>query len=330
MNRITDRESSEALLQPLAESILNAYSYKQLLNDAYDPERYLFLESGPHLLPVVVRDGLATFYGGTRHNAANRVPDDPEFLNEALRLLLDEGLRFQFVCVHNDPFRALTPEFRRFDVPYKVEWRHTGIRAYTPERLTEGYTGKALWSWKRIFRNRQRYTFQTLDFGVFHDRFDRLMQAHNAYFTGRDKSSVWAGFESLLLQILTSFYERHRLLIRLVSLDGEPRAIYTIVHNAREMIYFFGGSLHPGDHYISKIMYLDLLEEAQRIAVDSGLDTLNGLAGAFTNKAVFGFSPHPLYALVHDPAWVVQPDPDVEPDLYFRTYGRRFGCQLAP
>ena len=188
---------------------------------------------------------------------------------------------------------------------------------------------QGVWSWKRIFRNRERYSFETLGFGEFHDRFDRLMQAHNSYFAGREKTSVWAGSESLLLQILTSFHENHQLVVRLISLDGEPRAIYTIVHNAREMIYYFGGSLHQGDHYISKIMYLDLLEQAQRIAVESGPDTLNGLAGAFTNKAVFGFTPHPLYALVHDPAWVVRPDPDVDPDLYFQTYGRQFGYQSS-
>jgi hypothetical protein len=312
MQVFTDQETCESLLQEHDASILDAHYYKRLLNSHLQPDEFLFFKAGGHVLPAVARNRLVTFYGGTRHNAANRLPPYEELLNGALDYLVRRGYRFQLVSILNDVRPLLAEDLRRFDVPYTAEWHYADIRHYSPERLVEGRAGKQLWSWKRVFRNSAGYRFETIDFPHFAERFDDLMRAHATYFAARGKRSVWSGSESLLLQILTEFHRRHRLLIRLISQAGEPRALYTIVHNASEMIYYFGGSLSPADHYVSKVMYLDLLEQARAIAAGSGIDSLNGLAGAFANKKVFGFTPRPLYALVNDPAWIVRTDPDLE------------------
>ena len=329
MNIITDRQQCEAIIESLNESILNDYGYKRLLNSIYQPDHYFFFEQDNKLLPLVSKEGLVTFYGGTRHNAATRLPDSPALINEAIRHLIQEGYRFQFVSILNDVFAHLSLEHRQFDIPYKVEWHYRNIRHYHPGLLLEGSTGKRRWSWQRLLRKRDSYTFETIAFKTLESRFEELMKAHNAYFQERGKASVWLGAEGLLLQILAEFNCRHTLLIRMILQDGEPRAIYTIVHNNEEMIYYFGGSLSQFDHYVSKVMYLDLLDQARAIACDSrsSIESLNGLAGAFKNKPVFGFSPKPLYALVNDPNWVARPDPGVELELYFQTYGRTFGIE---
>lgn len=329
MKIITNKDKCEALIGSLNDSILNAYSYKRLLNEFYQPDDFIFIEHDDDVLPLVSKHGLATFYGGTTHNAATRLPTSPPLINEALRHLSLEGYRFQFVSISNDVFPYLSPEHKQYDVPYKVEWHHHDIRRYNPEILKEGCTGKKLWSWKRIFRKKDSYTFVTIDFETLERRFDELMKAHNAYFQERDKASVWSGTESLLLQILANFSRHHQLFIRLILKDDEPRALYTIVYTTTEMIYYFGGSMNHSDQFVSKIMYLDMLEQTAIIARASGssVESLNGLAGAFTNKPVFGFSPKPLYALVKDPNWIIRPDPDIEPTLYYKTYGRRFGIE---
>lgn len=328
MRVFTDKDACESLVQTHNDSILNAFNYKHLLNEFLEPDKYLFFESDGQLLPMVSKNGLVTFYGGTRHNAASSIPSYQPLINGALNYLVRQGYRFQLVSILNDVFPMLSPDHQRFDVPYKVEWHYRDLRNYAPDRLLEGCTGKKLWSWKRVFRNKADYRFETLDFESFVERFDHLMQAHAAYFAGRVKTSVWCSSERLLLQILTEFHRRHRLIIRLILYEGQPRALYTIVHNDSEMIYYFGGSLNQDDHYASKVMYLDLLEQASAIASATGIDSLNGLAGAFTNKRVFRFVPKPLYALVNDPDWIARPDPDVEPGLYYRTYGRTFGSEM--
>lgn len=329
MTIITDREQCESFVEPLNESILNAHYYKHLLNTNHQPDKYLFFELDGHIVPLVSKNGLVTFYGGTRHNVANRLDVPQQLINDALSYLEREGYRFQLTSILNDVFPLISHKHQSFDVPYTVEWHYQNVRNYHTDLLLEGCTGKKLWSWKRVIRNTDSYTFETLDFEEFTNRFESLMAAHNAYFSGREKTSVWSGTESLLLKVLTEFHRRHQMMIRLILYEGKPSAIYTLVHSKSEMIYYFGGSMSLGDHYISKVMYLDLLEQSRLIATAPGscINSLNGLAGAFTNKPVFGFKPKPLYALVHDPRWTIRLDPDVEPDLYYQTYGRSFGCE---
>ena len=236
MKIVTGQEACEALISSLNSSILDSHAYKRLLNAAYQPDTFLFFHADGETVPLVVKNGLATFYGGTRHNYATRLPDHPELLQAALRHLLQHEYRFQLVSILDDPLPRLVDEHQRFDVPYKVEWHYRGIRDYQPELLLEGCSGKKLWSWKRVFQNQTSCTFETLDFQSFEQRFDDLMRAHNAYFAGRKKVSVWSGSETVLRQILTHFHQRHRLLIRLILHAGKPRAIYTLVHNDTEMV----------------------------------------------------------------------------------------------
>jgi len=326
MKIVSNREECETMIGGLKDSILNAFSFKKLLNTHYSPDAYLFCVEGEDLMPLVVKNGKVTTFGGTRHNAANKLPENARLINAALDYICDNSHALQMVSLKNDPFRFLASRHRSFDVPYKVEWHFCKIHQYQEDDLMEGLSGKKLWSWKRILRNKSLYQAATISFEEFEEKFPAIMQAHNAYFEGREKGSVWKDSEILLLEILRHFNQSHNLEIRTISKDGILHAIYTLVHSKNEMIYYFGGSLMQGDHYISKVMYLDLLQNAREIAVTHGIMDLNGLAGAFTNKPAFRFSPSPLYAIVNDPEWKTMPDPDLEPGLYRQVYGRNFGC----
>jgi len=325
MRIVSERAICETLIEKSNESILDAYDYKRLLNKAYKPDEYLFFQSGKDVLPLVAKNRVVTFYGGRRFNYATRLPHNPELINAALRHLAHEGYRFQLVSISNDPFTWLDEDNRSFDTPFTVEWHYRDIRHYDPDSLLHGRTGKRLWSWNRLVRNKKAYAIETLDFETFASRFEVLMQAHQAYFQGRGKTSVWSGAESLLLEILEGFERTHRLVIRLIAREGDWRAVYAIVHNHSELIYYFGSSLNSRDHYVSKVMFLDLLEQARSIASARSLDMLNGLTGAFSNKRLFGFTPSPLFALVNDPDWVHRPDPDILSHEQHDVYGRTFG-----
>jgi len=323
----TDPQECEKLLEGLNQSICHSFGYQSILNEHYAPDRYLFFSDQDDLIPLVEKQGLVTFYGGTQHNYRNRLPHNAELVNECLGYLLRHRLRFQLLSIDRDPIGLLEDEFRRLDVPFQAEWHFEDLESFDPDQFVFNFSGKKRWSLKRVLRKRAEYSFESWRFDRLSDAFEDLMEAHLRYFRERGKQSVWQDQTQLLFRLLSHFHEQHQLLIRTINADAGPAATYVIASSKNEMVYFFGGSLRKGDHYVSKVMYFDMLEQASRLATQREADSLNGLRGAFGNKKSFGFTPKPLFALVQDPHWQVRRDPDVDDQQHREAYGRSFGIE---
>ncbi len=327
MELLTKRSDCEAALSGLNNSILDSYRYKAILNKHYQPDAYLFFCDGGDVIPLVLKDNLVTFYGGTRHNHSNALPDNPALINEMLDYLDKQGYAFQLLPISSDYFSCLNSDHKVFDVPFQPEWHLTDVHIYDQETFLASTSGKKRWSYKRVLRNMQHYEFETVSHQSFKANFSYIMDAHFRYFSERGKLSAWHNMEHLLYEILACFAEHEHLLIRQIRRDKDIVAVYTIVYNSREMIYYFGGSLKKDDHYVSKAMYFDMLETARQLASQLNLSMLNGLRGSFSNKKSFGFEPIPQYALVKDDNWIVRRDPDICEQQHERVYGRQFGIE---
>ncbi|WP_201352015.1 hypothetical protein [Hydrogenimonas urashimensis] len=319
----------EKILAGLDNSILDGFGYKKILNDWYRPQTYLFFRFGREIVPLVIKDNLVTFYGGSQFNHANFLPENPELINSTIRYLMKHHRHFRLTSITNDIFPLLEKAHMRFDVPYPPEWHYEKGEIFHPETFISRLQGyKIRRSFKYAFNKKKGYSFQTLAFDQFHTLFPKLVQKHIEYFKERGLESAWEGKENLLFSILEYFEKNMHLLIRYISHRGNPAALYTIVYSEKEMILYFGGSLNKDDHYISKIWYYDMLEQATTIADRLQIPTINALRGNFANKRRFGFTPRPLYALVNDPEWEIRKDPNIREEEYENLYGRAFGSEM--
>ncbi len=327
MELLTKRSDCEAALSGLSNSILDNYLYKAILNKHYQPEEYLFFRDNNDLIPLVLKDNLVTFYGGTRHNWSNTLPDNPALINEVLSYLNKRDYAFRLLPINRDYFTDLNVEHRVFDVPFEPEWHLSNVQNYDQETFLASLSGKKRWSHRRVLRHMESYEFETVSHEDFKPKFFDVMEAHCRYFSQRGKLSAWYNAEHLLGEILEYFSEHENLLIRQVTHDGAIVAVYTIVYNSQEMIHYFGGSVKKDDNYISKAVYFDMLSIGKELSLQLNLSELNGLRGAFTNKKSFGYEPVPLYALVKDSAWIVRRDADISEEQYDEIYGRQFGIE---
>ena len=322
MKIITDINECHKTIQNHKNSIFDSYGYKNILNRHYDPDAYLFFVDGEDVIPLVVKNNLVTFFGGTRFFNVHTLPKNGPLLNSMLSYLKKENYRFHLSSIIKDYFDLLEESNKYFDVPYPVTWHYKQVQHYDIENILEISSKNRRKSLKRIMNKIQDYTFVTLSFSEFESQFSLLIEKHSNYFSERRKETYWKGNEDFLLKLLTYFNEEENLFIRLVKLKQDIVGIYILVYNNKEMIFYFGSSLKKDDHYISQIMYFDMLEIAKKIATKTTITQLNGLRGGFTNKIKFGFMPVPLYALVNNDNWIVQTDSDIDPESYESVYGR--------
>ena len=322
MKIITDKDECDKIIKNYKNTILDSYGYKKILNSRYNPDSFLFFIDGKDIIPLVVKNDLVTFYGGTQHNHINFFPNNATLINNMLTYLKNQGYSFQLLSMYKDYFNVLDQSNKYFDVPYPTEWHYKNIKQYNKMNIINSFSGKKRVKYNRILRESNKYTFIQLSFAEFKAKYPVLIKAHNNYFLNRGKKSVWEGNENLLLDLLEYFKREENIFIHLIQLDQDVVGLYIHIYNYEEIIYFFASSLKEDDCYISKIMYFDALETAKKIANGTNISELNAARGAFTNKKSFGLKPVPLYALVKDDNWIVQVDKDIELQDYNEIYGR--------
>ena len=322
MEIIKDPRICETLIKDYKKTILNSYGYKKILNDFYNPDEYLFFKNDLEVIPLVAKNNIVTFYGGMQHNHYNSLNVSKTFLNDVLSYLHQEKKVFQLLSLENDPYAMLNNNNSQFDVPYPAIWIYQNIVDYTMDNLLSTYNSKKRWQMKRVLRNQPSYTFEDMSFENFLNNYNLIIQLHNQYFKDRDLISVWENNEDLLLQLLKYFKENENIIIRTIKKENVLHAIYVIVYNNKELIYYFGTSLKSNDNYISKLMYFDMLDNANQIALRYNIDSFDALRGGFSNKKRFNFKPKALYALVHDQQWIVKRDSDLTEEEYKDVYKR--------
>ena len=322
MKIITDKNECHKIIQNHKNSILDSYGYKNILNTHYEPDTYLFFVDGEDLIPLVVKNNFVTFFGGTKLNEAHALPNNKALLNSMLSYLKKKNYCFHLSSIKKDYFDLLEESNKYFDVPYPVEWHYEQVQHYDIENIVEGSSKNRLKSLKRITNKMQNYILTTLSFAEFEVQFSLLIEKHTSYFSERGKETSWKGDEDLLLELLTYFNKEENLLIRLIQMEEDIVGIYVLVYNNKEMIYYFGSSLKKEDHYISQIIFLDMLETAKQISIGTNIVQLNAMRSTAINKKRFRFIPVPLYALVKDERWIVQVDNDIDPESHENVYGR--------
>ena len=322
MKILTDKIECNKIIENSTNSILDSYGYKKILNSHYNPDAYLFFVDGKDIIPLVIKNNLVTFYGGTQHNHINSLPNNKVLLNDMLSYLKKEEFCFQLTSIKKDYFSLLEESNKYFDVPYPVEWHYKQVQHYDEVNLFEASSKNMKKCFKRIANRIQDYTFTTLTFIEFKAQFNVIIKKHIHYFSERGIESVWKDDKYLLLKILTYFNKEENLFIRRINLKEDIIGISIIVYNNEEMILYFGTSLEKEDHYISQIIYLEELKIAKEISNKTKITQVNALRGSFTNKQKLGFTPVPLYALASENDWVVQTDQDIEPEQYDSIYGR--------
>ena len=322
MKIITDKHECHKIIQNHKSSILDSYGYKNILNTHYEPDTYLFFVEGEDVIPLVVKNNFVTFFGGTRYNEAHTLPNNKTLLNGMLSYLKKENYRFHLSSIKKDYFDLLEESNKYFDVPYPVEWHYKQVQHYDIGNLIEACS-RNMRKRIRLLRNRIHiYTFETLSFAKFEAQFSFFIEKHINYFSERGMESGWKGKEDFLLELLIYFNKEENLLIRLIKLEQNIVGIYVLVYNSEEMIYYFSSSLQKEEHYISQIMYLDVLESSKKISNGTNKAQLNAMRGTAVNKKGLGFEAVPFYALVQDKNWIVQADSDIDPESHKSIYGR--------
>ena len=322
MKIITDKNECHKIIQNHKHSILDSYGYKNILNTHYDPDTYLFFVECEDIIPLVVKNNLVTFFGGTRHNEANTLPNNKTLLNEMLSYLKKKNCRFQLLSINKDYFDLLEESNRYFDVPYPVEWHYKQVQHYDIENIIEA-SGRGIRKRLKLLRNRiHDYTFIRLSFAEFKAQFSLLIEKHISYFSERGKETVWKDNEDFLLKLLTYFNKEENLFIHCIKLKQDIVGVYVLAYNNKEMVAYFASSLKNDNNDISQIIYLDILETTKQISTGTNITQLNTMRGTAVNKKRFGMIPVPLYALVQDDNWIVQLDNDIDPESYESIYGR--------
>ena len=321
MTLLTDPTKYLQSIATYKHSILDSYGYKKILNDHYAPDEYLLFSDSHTLVPLVRKNDLVTFFGGTQHNHYNTFPLTPTGLKTVLEELTKNDLKFRLLSMTQDPMKILPPDFQKYDVPLPVTWIYKNIQSYDEAEYLAQLKGKKKWYMKRTIGKKNNYSFEKMDFADFRSVYQSILYKHNRYFRDRGKKSVWENNENLLLDILEYFDTEEKLCIvtiQRLTIVG----IYILVYNDNEMIYYFGTSLDYQDNEISKILYLDMLEKARDIARTYDIMDFDALPGGFSNKKRFLFFPVPLYGLVNDPDWVVKYDPELTAEEYDRLLKR--------
>ena len=322
MQIITNENECNKIIQDHRDSILDSYGYKKILNTHYDPDAYLFCVDGEDVVPLVVKNNFVTFFGGTKLNEGCALPRNKALLNDMLSYLKKENYRFQLTSLNKDYYDLLEESNKYFDVPYPVEWHYKQVQDHDIENIIEVSSKSRRKSLKHITNKRQNYTFTTLSFAEFEVQFSLLIEKHTSYFSERGKETSWKGDEDLLFKLLTYFNKEENLFIRLIKMKEDSVGIYMLIYNNKEMIYYFGSSLKKEDHYISQVIFLDMLEAAKKISTGTNIVQLNAMRSTAINKKRFRFVPVPLYALIKDERWIVQADSDIDPESRENIYGR--------
>ena len=323
-------EKCENLIVNHYKSILDSYGYKKILNDWYQPEKYLFFLNDGNLLPLVIKDNMATFYGGTQFNNANFVPEDKTLINFAIEYLLTNNYSFRLLSITNDIFDHLDKSIKQYDVPYPPQWIYPVSKPFDPlEYIRQKPTKKKRKDYKYTYNRRQHYRFETISFSQFEKYFPTIIQKQILYFDQRGIDSAWKNKESLFFSILKYFNEHEKLFMRCIFHHETIVGFYAIVYNQNEMILYFGGTFEFNDYHLSKIWYFDMLEQSTQLAYQLNIAVINASRGCFTNKKRFGFIPHPLYGLVNDENWIVMRDKSITVEECQKVYRRNFGAEMT-
>jgi hypothetical protein len=315
----------ENIIKNQNDSILSNVKYKKILNDFYNPDKYLFFVDKGDVIPLVVKDNLVTFYGGIHYNEYNVITKNKDLLNKSLDYLKNSNLDFRLLSIINDCYDSLEEQNIILDVPYSATWIFKDICNFDKQILLSSFSSKKRYNINRILKRKNNYIFKTLEYNEFRQDIRKYLDLHISYFEHRGLESGWCGKEKLFIDIMDYLNGKEKLFIQLVKRDNDCVGIYILAYNNEEMIYIFGGTFDKDDDNISMLIYFDIFEKAKEIANKYDINDLDAMRGSFGYKKKLNFKPKALYALVHDKNWIPALDQNLTNEEYRGVYKRNFG-----
>ena len=263
------------------------------------PMSLCFFAKDVDLLPLVVKDNTAFFYGGKISNEYNQLPKNKNLLNESIEFLLKNNIVFKLLSVKNDCIDILNEDYKQYDVPINLNWVYEDISTYGFNSLLEGMKQKKrtrIRKWASSLN--ENYEFRTISQSSFMNELNHILKMQINSFENMAKPSGWVGHEELFVKIITHFITEYNSLVRYLYRDGELVGMYLFVYDENMIVIYFAGYFDRNDHSITTLIYLDKLEMAQKIGKENNIHYVDALRGSFTYKRRMGFTPQPLYALV--------------------------------
>ncbi len=326
MKILTSPSECSSLLH--ANGILTSSDFKKLLNDYYKPDEHLFFQDGPDVIPIVIKNGMATFYGGKISNEYNYIPSNRELLNKAMSFMISKNIKFRLLSIISDPIDNLNEEYKKLDVPTKCTWKYQNIGSYDFNSMLVSMKQKKRTRYRKLLSLiGEQYNFKTISPQQFYNDKERVLKRQIESFDLLGKKSGWEGNEELFFKIMHHFINNYNVFIRYLYKENEEVGNYVIVYSRDEIVIYFAGYYSRDDYKVSSIIYLDKLERAKEIGKANQISEADSLRGSFTYKKRMGFTPIPLYALVNDDSWEIKFDDDLTREEYYHVYKRKFGCQ---
>ena len=310
---------------------LKSFKFKKLLNDEYKPDRFVSFVLGDQILPLVIKNNIASFYGGLMpFNDYNSLSARGPLLNGCIKYLTRNGFLFKLLSIDNDCYSLLNDSHRYFDVPYNQRWVYPDVGNFSPENLLEGMTKKRRYKTRRaIDRLKMHSTIQVEPHDFMSQYASLVLDASIQSFKERSKLNAWAANNKLFHKMIHFFVVNYEPIIKLV-LDGEKIVgFYMLLSDpsSDEIFLPYANNFNVSDPDVMGGIYFDILNEASTLAKSRKSSmSLDAGRGSFTYKKRFNFMAKPLYALVNEPTWCVHYNDDLTINETNALYGRSFGA----
>ena len=328
-NKIKCYELAEKYFHSSSNRILNSWSIKKTLNDFLDPDHHVVFENNDFILPVVIKENIATFFGGDLPYNEDNIIKSSKDLNYCIDALQKRGVELKLTSIQNDCISYLDDAKKHMDVPYNQNWFIENFYDFNFEEHVKNCDSKTR---KRINRARQflhddvtKVYIEEKDYSTYRDK---IFQSSVNFFELRNKKNAWADKKYLYDSLLKEFSKFENINCILTGADGKMLGSYKLVISEEEALLAFSNSYDIECDYVTYALYIDAISTLQGYVKQHNLKNIffNASRGNFGYKKKFGFKPIPMYALVDAHSWQVKYNQDLSNQETLSLYKRDFGA----
>lgn len=313
---------------------LTNWHIKNTLNKYTKPDEYLFFQEKDFLLPFVVKENIAYFFGGDApFNDYNVMTKNCELLNSSLIYLLDNHYEFRLTSIKNDYYELLDDKLKKYDVPFNQNWVIENIKEFDLYAHINNQKKKRRDKIKRALKTKNSFNFINTDNATYREKYlKKIFNLIVESFKIRNKKNCWEENYDLYEKLFKIFFNND--CINKVITDnttGQILASYNLVLNRKnnEIFLAFSNCYDSKSEGIQSLVYADIIETSKSISDRTNQEfKLNAGRGNFSYKSRMGFKPEPMYAIVNDRAWSKEYNKDLTQQETKNIYLREFGCFL--
>lgn len=303
------------------------YSYKKMLNDHYAPDQYIgFLDrSSSSFVPLVRKDGVVSFYGGFFYNENNFLP--PFLSDYIINFLIKNNYIFKLLSINNDCFNFLSPEFKKYDVPYNHNWNIPNLFDFNftdHQEKIKNISKKKYDRLRRSVKKQDTYYLEEIS-PSNRKKIKESVSLINTSFKDRGKFFDWQEKIKLLFSILDFFAKDKRLLFFTMHNTSQKNVGWFCVIKKKKtfqnILFNVINRTYENDVIILFLKMLDVLRK-------NNCEHFDFMSGNFGYKNICGCNYNPLFALVNDPKWRCEYNKDVDKNKIFSIIKRDYGCFL--